>query len=372
MIENKILIVEDEFIEAMSFEQSLKSFGYDVVGIVTTGEDALKKVAEHNPDLILMDIVLKGEMDGIETAAKIKEDFDIPVIYLTAHPEDSMIQRAKLTSPYGYIIKPVIKIILKNTIEMALYKNKMEKKLREHEERLRVVFDSIEDLIFIKDKNLRYLEVNPAFEQFFRIKPEQIIGKTDAELFDLEDDEHNVIIDDRVLKNETITEKTSLIGPSNAIFEVIKSPMFNKKGEIIGLCGIARDITKLIHAEQALIISEDIFRAIAENSNNGILIADDRGNHIYVNIRAVEITGYSMEELLNSSIDDLTHSDEISKLIERYKAKVRGKSVPPTYKTHIVRKDKKVIPIEITAAKTVWNGKTSVMVIIYDILNNGA
>ncbi|MCE5213411.1 MAG: PAS domain S-box protein, partial [Methanobacterium sp.] len=128
---SKILIVEDESIEAMSFKQILNSVGYDVVGIALTGEDAIKKVSELKPDLILMDVVLKEDMDGIEAAARIKEEFDIPVIYLTAHPEESTVNRAKLTTPYGYLIKPVSKSDLKNTIDLALYKYQMDRELEE-------------------------------------------------------------------------------------------------------------------------------------------------------------------------------------------------------------------------------------------------
>jgi CheY-like chemotaxis protein len=126
-VKSKILIVEDVSIEAMNFEQSLKSLGYNVVGVTATGEDAIKKVVELKPDLVLMDIILKGDMDGIETATQIKKEFDTAVVYLTAHPEESIVKRAKLTSPYGYLTKPVNKTELKNTIELSLYKYQNEK-----------------------------------------------------------------------------------------------------------------------------------------------------------------------------------------------------------------------------------------------------
>lgn len=113
MAKKKILLVEDELIEAMSFEQSLKSSGYEVVGTALTGEEAISKAFDLEPDLILMDIVLQGEMDGIEAAAQIKKNLDVPIIYLTAHPEESAVNRAKLTSPHGYIIKPTHKRELK-------------------------------------------------------------------------------------------------------------------------------------------------------------------------------------------------------------------------------------------------------------------
>lgn len=153
-MKSKILIVEDESIEAMSFEQSLKSFGYDVVGIAQTGKDALLKVSQLKPDLVLMDIVLKDDMDGIEAAAQIKDNYNIPVVYLTAHPEESVVNRAKLTLPYGYIIKPVNRVDLKNTIELALYKHQMEKKLQKSEDRYRSILENLQDAYFRDRKSV--------------------------------------------------------------------------------------------------------------------------------------------------------------------------------------------------------------------------
>lgn len=97
-MKSKILIVEDESIEAKDLKESLKSFGYDVVGIALTGDEAINRVAELKVDLVLMDVDLKGEMDGIEASENIWEEFDIPVVYLTSHTEESMFNRAKLTS----------------------------------------------------------------------------------------------------------------------------------------------------------------------------------------------------------------------------------------------------------------------------------
>lgn len=119
----KILIVEDEMVAAMGFQHYLESLGYDVIGIVSTGEDAIKIVTKLEVDLVLMDITLKGCMDGIETAIKIKSYIDIPVIYLTARLEKNIIKRMKFTSSYSYLVKPINKIELKKTIELALNKH---------------------------------------------------------------------------------------------------------------------------------------------------------------------------------------------------------------------------------------------------------
>jgi CheY-like chemotaxis protein len=120
------MIVEDIWLIANDLKESLGKLGYTVTAIVSSGEDAVKKAGEEMPDLILMDIVLSGRMDGIEAAEKIRSATDIPVIYLTAYSDETKLGRAKVTEPFGYLIKPVNDRELHTTIEMALYRNKME------------------------------------------------------------------------------------------------------------------------------------------------------------------------------------------------------------------------------------------------------
>lgn len=120
MAKEKILVVEDERIVAKDIVKSLQRLGYKVVASVASGEEALQKVIEAQPDLVLMDIMLKGKMDGIETTEEIHKNFDIPVIYLTAYADEKTLGRAKITEPFGYIIKPFDERDLHTTIEIAL------------------------------------------------------------------------------------------------------------------------------------------------------------------------------------------------------------------------------------------------------------
>ncbi|MBC8228311.1 response regulator, partial [bacterium] len=106
MGKTQILIVEDEILIAESIKISLQYLGYDVSAMVASGEEAIKNAAENRPSLVLMDIVLIGEIDGIEAANEIRSRFDIPVVYLTAHEDEETLERAKITEPFGYIIKP--------------------------------------------------------------------------------------------------------------------------------------------------------------------------------------------------------------------------------------------------------------------------
>jgi CheY-like chemotaxis protein len=126
MAKIKILVVEDESIIAMDIVATLKKLGYEVMATVASGEQAIKKVEDDKPDLILMDIVIKGEMDGIETAEQIRSRFSIPVVYLTAYADEKTLERAKITGPFGYITKPFQDTDLRVAVEIGLYKAKMD------------------------------------------------------------------------------------------------------------------------------------------------------------------------------------------------------------------------------------------------------
>ncbi len=123
MTDAKILVVEDENIVALEIKKRLQKLGYIVPGVASTGEDAISKVEGILPDLVLMDIMLKGEIDGIHAAGEIRKRFNIPVIYLTAYSDEETLQRAKFTEPYGYILKPFEEDDLRTTIEIALYRH---------------------------------------------------------------------------------------------------------------------------------------------------------------------------------------------------------------------------------------------------------
>jgi len=136
MVKTRILVAEDEDASARLIEVTLKSLGYAVPAIIPSGEEAVKKAGEVHPDLVLMDIRLKGDMDGVQAAEEISMRFNIPVVYLTAHAESDILQRAKITEPYGYLLKPFSRKELHTTIDIALYKHKMDSKLKESEQAL--------------------------------------------------------------------------------------------------------------------------------------------------------------------------------------------------------------------------------------------
>jgi signal transduction histidine kinase len=152
-----ILIVENEAIVATDLANKLQRLGYDIAGTVWRGEDAVGLARERRPDLILMDIRLAGAMDGIEAANQIRTECDLPVIYLTAHSDRATLSRAKVTEPFGYILKPFEERDIESHIEMALYKHQTERKLRASEERLRQFNVELEQRVIERTEQLRAL-----------------------------------------------------------------------------------------------------------------------------------------------------------------------------------------------------------------------
>ena len=141
----KILVVEDEVIVAADIAGRLKKLGYAVTATVSSGEEAIEKVAENPPDLVLMDIVLKGHMDGVTAAEKIRINTDIPTVFLTAYADDKTLQRAKLTNPFGYIVKPFQQNDLRVAIEIALHRHEIETKMRQVLQASEAVRESVEE-----------------------------------------------------------------------------------------------------------------------------------------------------------------------------------------------------------------------------------
>jgi len=139
MESGKILIVEDELLIGENLKRSLLKNGYEVPCIAVTGTEAISMVEQHNPDLILMDIKLKGDMDGIEAAGIIRKRFDIPVVFLTAHSDIDTFEKAKITEPFGYLLKPFEDRQLCLAIETTLYKNRMEKERKKLLEEIKVL-----------------------------------------------------------------------------------------------------------------------------------------------------------------------------------------------------------------------------------------
>jgi DNA-binding LytR/AlgR family response regulator len=158
---------------------SLRKLGYNVVAICSNGEDAIRTVEEQTPDLVLMDIMLKGNMSGIEAAEQVRERFSIPIIYLTAYADESTLSKAKITEPYGYIIKPFKEIDLRTSIEMALYKHQKETDMRKERDFLYSIVENKDskDIIFVKS-NSRLVKVRTRDIYFIEALKDYVVINT--------------------------------------------------------------------------------------------------------------------------------------------------------------------------------------------------
>jgi len=168
----RILVVEDEFVTGLEIRARLEDLGYEVLDILDTGEEAVRKAGELRPDVMIMDITLRGEMTGIEAADTIRRDYNIPVIYLTAHSDEATVQKAVHSEPFGYLIKPLDERALHTTIRMALYKHAMDKALIESEKRYRTIAELSEDLLFILNRDTSIAFLNSRAVAFFHISSE--------------------------------------------------------------------------------------------------------------------------------------------------------------------------------------------------------
>jgi len=260
MGETRILIVEDEGIEALDLEHRLESMGYLVQGIVATGEEAVGKAAKLRPNLILMDIMLQGEIDGITAAERIRARFDIPVIFLTAYADEKTLQRAKLTEPYGYLVKPFQERELHITIDMALYKHRMEMKLKENERLLTTTLRSIGDAVIATDQNGLITFMNPVAEGLTGWGQEEARRKKLDEVFTIINRDSRRPVENpvtRVLREGCIVglaNHTILIARNGTEIPIDDSaaPIRDGQENINGVVLVFRDVTAREEADKAV------------------------------------------------------------------------------------------------------------------------
>jgi PAS domain S-box-containing protein len=262
-----VLIVEDSFIVAYHLKTTLQSEGYTVLATQDSGENALQFLRTNKPDLVLMDIMLNGKLDGVETARIIRAEYNLPIIYITALTDRDTIQRAKITEPYGYLTKPFEDREIFTVMEMALYKHHIESRLRQSEEKYFSTVRSISDAVIVIDDKFHVTYLNPSAEEMLGYAFSLAQQKT---IFDVmrichEEAEHIVLnplqCEISIVKNNSLPKSVVLIsstGKKRHIGEGSMSPIIDNKGRCTGLVVIFKDLThkveheKLVHTlEQA-------------------------------------------------------------------------------------------------------------------------
>jgi len=215
----RIMVVDDEAVIVLRLQQRLTSMGFDVTGVAYSGEEAVETARDLRPDLILMDIMIPGKLDGIAAAKIVKAELDIPVVFLTAHSEDKIIERAKQAEPYGYILKPFQDREIKATVEIALYKKDMEQRLKESKIQLRKAHDKLEYRVKERTKEL---EVKTKSLEEITIAMEVLLKKRKKDKADVE---NNVLINVKGLIEPYIQKMrtTELNHRQETILSIIES-----------------------------------------------------------------------------------------------------------------------------------------------------
>ena len=254
----KIFIVEDEAIVAESLCDQLEKLGYIVTGNAPSGEEALRKIKKELPDLVLMDIMLEGEMDGVEVAQQIREFYGIPVIFLTAYSDPETLGRAKLTEPFGYLIKPYKERELLTTLEITLYKHRMEKRIREHERWLNTLLRSISDGVITVGNDGLITSMSPVAEMLTGLIESEQIKEDLLGILQIEESgDYQIIPDliDQALGGETVSclidNEPILVNADGKriVIDFSAAPILNEQDEIIGAVLTMRDISARKKAE---------------------------------------------------------------------------------------------------------------------------
>jgi len=370
----KILIVEDEALIGLDLKIRLTNLGYTVVDHVFSAEKALERIEPDPPDLILMDIITQGKMDGIEAAAIIRERWGIPVIFTTAYADRERIKSAKLAYPFGYLLKPYQDRDIEVTIEMALYvakvngeRRKAEKALRKSETDLATaqriahigswVWDVTANNALWSNETFRIFGIpNEQLEEHRRnfldlIHPGDR-SKVDQALSDALSGSKEYDIEYRII----LPDQTQKI--IHALAEVSR----NDRGDPVLMQGTVHDITERKRAERALRKTEEQYRLLVDQAVDGIFILDAQGNFTFVNGAICEMLGYSQEELLSRSIFDTYRETEREMGQKRFAMIPSGESI--FFERDMVHRDGSTFPISASAVKLADN---RVQAIVRDI-----
>jgi len=340
----KILIVEDDILVAEDVKQCLQNSKYFVTSIVNSGRDALAKIKEKLPDLILMDIILKDKMNGIETAQKIRNHFDIPIIYISAYSGDDIIQQAKSTQPYGYIIKPINEKELLIAIEIALNKYKERKKIEKHlseiEIRYSQLIENINDSIVLLDEKGIISFVNDNFLELSGHTQEEVLGQSIDEF--LEKGSLDKYIKQAIKKKEEKNRVSEIIWKRKDEQEIIARAsleLIYEENSFKGCVIVLTDITKHRRVEEELIRSQVELRRLYQYLQNvrekeGKLIAREIHDELGQALTALKIDIYYLsrkflndiknkEQFLKKmkSMSDLI--DETIKTVQKISAELR-------------------------------------------------
>lgn len=252
MEKTKILVVEDESIVAKDIQSTLIRLGYDVPATASSAQSAFNKLEEIKPDLVFMDIKLKGDLDGISIAEHIKKTYSVPVVFLTSFIDKATLDRAKLTEPYGYLVKPFNEKDLQSTIEMALYKFQKDNAVRADNQRYTNALQTLDEAIFITDNECRITFLNPKAETLSQYGNESAQSINIFKLIKIENEEFSIVNADSLKKYLSAGDQLN-IGPCNVTImrdysttknSVTISPVIDEKNQTIGNAFVLKPVAE--------------------------------------------------------------------------------------------------------------------------------
>ncbi len=305
---HSVLVVEDERIVAIDLQEELIRLGYDAYAVASSGEGAIARAAERCPDIVLMDIRLEGPLDGIETAAILRERFGIPCIFLTAHADEATVGRAKEIEPFGYLLKPVHPAELSRSLEISLFRSGMEKRLRERELWFSTTLRSIADAVIAVDLAGNVNFMNPAAELLTGFKAEDVIGRPSGEVLLLVDRHSDTPSEsplNAALRQEgpVNLELAALSNASRGTVRLISDSAARvvDRARMLGAVMVFRDVTEQKNAEKQLELSD----RLASLGTMAASVAHEVANPLAVVVANLEY----VTDLLGRNRSELAASD---------------------------------------------------------------
>ena len=354
MLKPKILIVEDENSVAKDLQKRLMDLGYDIVGIVSTGEEAIKKAIASSPDLVLMNVRLKGGMDGIEAASALRFQHGIAVVFLSAYADNDTLNRASKTEPFGYILKPFEERELHTTIEMALYRRELERKFKENETWYGTTLRSIGEAVISTDTFGTVKFMNTAAENLTGWKLNEAVGKDLLKIFRTTEKiikPHVTNPVDQILKNKitaVLKNHATLVSREGKEIPIEESasPIKDELGNTVGVVLVFKDVSERKRVQEALKTSQDYAQSIVESSMDMVIAVDLERHIIEFNKAAEKTFGYKKEEVIGKHIDILYADPDAGSRINR-KVNELGREVTEIWNK---RKNGEVFPCLLSSA----------------------
>lgn len=313
-----ILVVEDEAIVAMELSARLEDLGYRVCGVAANGADAIAMARRARPALVLMDIVLRGAMDGVEVSRQLVEGLALPVIFLTAHNDRDTVQRAAAVAPYGYLTKPFQAAELRAAIEVALYKAELDRALRKSERWYQAMLRSVADGVVATDRQGAITFMNPAAEEMTGWAAEEARGQSVRDVVVLSHRNTGRPIESPMLRamrrqvavgidfGTILTARGGTRIPIDDSAAPIRDELMGDLGAVMAF----RDVGDRLKLEEALRDSEAWFRSTFELAPAGMMLTDPDGCVLQVNHAFCRLVGYGGADLVDRSGQDLTHPDD--------------------------------------------------------------